>query len=62
MDQPKNGIGRPLRKGSDLEGARNAILSGCSMYETVRRSGISMYTFYRLRKELRTAQMRISSR
>ena len=46
-------IGRPLRTGSDLDIAREAILGGCSMYETACRSGISMYMFHRLRKELR---------
>jgi hypothetical protein len=45
-------IGRPLRNGSNLNAARQAILNGCSMYETARLSGISMYTFRRLRKEL----------
>lgn len=46
-------IGRPLRKGSNLDVAREAILNGCSIYETACLAGISMYMFGRLRKELR---------
>lgn len=53
MSSDSGKIGRPLRTGSDLDAAREAILCGCNMYETACRSGISMYMFHRLRKELR---------
>jgi hypothetical protein len=45
-------IGRPPRNGYDHDPVRDAILEGCSLYETVRRTGVSMYMFYRLKKEL----------
>jgi hypothetical protein len=54
--EPAKKFGRPLRKGSDLDAAREAILKGCGMYETARLSGISMYTFGRLRRELRRGE------
>jgi hypothetical protein len=46
-------IGRPLRAGTNLVAAREAILAGCSPYEAARRSGVSMYMYYRLRSDLR---------
>jgi hypothetical protein len=49
--------GRPPRSGTDMVMARQAILEGCSLHETSRRSRISMYMFYRLKREIRLTEV-----
>lgn len=59
-DIPK-AIGRPPRNGRDHDPVREAIVEGCSLYETVRRTGVSMSMFYRLKRELRQSGLLVEN-
>lgn len=54
-------IGRPPRNEENFGAVREAIAEGCSLYETVRRTGVSMYIVNKLKRELRSSGVTASA-